>query len=1020
MIRWSADRPAIVWATSAAVLLAGGVALTRLPVATRPEVELPRLEISSAWPGAAPELVESYVTAPIEDAVQGVRGVHKVSSTSSDGYAELTVELEQNADVELARLNILERLELLRKDFPAGASPPAVSNYVPDDLREEPLLTYVVSGPYTPGALARIVDRDVKPTLDAVPGVSGTSRQGGAERMVTVTYDPARLQEMGLTPQALSDALGIARVVRPVGLERLGASEEAVVIKDQPTRIEDLNELPVRGNGGLTFRLGDLASVRMDEDAQGFFFRLNGQPAVALYVARQAGADAIKTAAAVRSAMASVARTLPVGVTLSLFNDTSEDLGHQLDDLFLRGAVAFAAVLLVLALALRQVRAVALVMGSAAVAIAATSLGLYVMHVPVNLLTLAGLGMGIGILVQNGVVVVERLRTEPDTPEGRARAGRRIAPAVLGSTLTTAIVLVPFLYLQGDTRAAFVPFAVAFALALGSSIVTALVMVPALGQGTRSHAARLPRFERVYARVLSFALRWRWVTIVLALATLGWLGWIFTTKVPKTSFGFWGDQRTTVSASLSFPRGSDPESLDRGMREFEAIAVGYPGVERVQASGTRDGGYMQVTFAKGADIGPLPYQLQDELTQRALLIGGAQVSVQGRGPGFSAGYGGGGFSSFRIKVLGYSYAGVEQLARDLKTRLERIPRVRSVDINAGSFYYGAEKSYTVTLTPDRDALARNGVTAVQFADAVAREVSGPVGADRITLGDEELELSLKAAGARERSLEELRAAPVPNAARAPVRVGDLSKVDEREGVSRIEREDQQYVRIVSYDFRGPDKLAQRTHEAFMKSVSVPPGYEVGDDVFDWGNDSSQQGLWLVFGVGILLVVLSVALVFDSLWATAMVMLDLPLALGGVAAAFWIAKASFTREAAVGVILVVGLAVNHSILLVDAALEKRRRGGETQGRGEGHSAPAPLRLSVRAVVSACRDRAGMIILVTATTLGSLIPLAIGSATNTLFGAIALATAGGVIASTIGAMLVLPPILLPLRRTRATAR
>ncbi|HEU4569045.1 MAG TPA: efflux RND transporter permease subunit, partial [Gemmatimonadales bacterium] len=706
--------------------------------------------------------------------------------------------------------------------------------------------------------------------------------------------------------------------------------------------------------------------------------------------------------------MAAVGKNLPVGVALSLFNDTSQELARQLDDLFLRGGIAFAAVLLVLVLALRQARAVALVMGSAAVAIGATSLGLYVMHVPVNLLTLAGLGMGIGILVQNGVVVVERLRTEPDTPDGRARAGRRIAPAVLGSTLTTAVVLVPFLYLQGDTRAAFVPFATAFALALGSSIVTALVMVPALGRGTRSHAARLPRFERVYARILSFALRWRWATIVLALAALGWLGWAFVLKVPKSSFGFWGDQPTTVGASLSFPRGSDPESLDRGMREFESIAVGFPGVERVETSGTRDGGFMQVTFAKGSDLGPLPYQLQDELTQRALLIGGAQVSVQGKGPGFSAGYGGGGFSSFRIKVLGYSYLGVEQLARDLKTRLERIPRVRSVDINAGGFGWGDEKSYVVTLTPDRDALARNGITAVQFAGSVAREVNGPVGADRITLGDEELVLSLKAAGARERSLDELRAAPVPNPAGAPVPVGALAKVAEREGVSRIEREDQQYVRVVGYDFRGPDKLAQRVHEAFMKSISVPPGYQVGDDVFDWQGDQSEHGLWLVFGVGILLVVLSVALVFDSVWATVMVMLDLPLALAGVAAAFWLAKASFTREAAVGVILVAGLAVNHSILLVDAALAKRRSGG------------ARARLSVRSIVSACRDRAGMIVLVTATTLASLIPLAIGSATNTLFGAIALATAGGVIASTLGAMLVLPPILLPLRRPPPRAR
>jgi hypothetical protein len=163
------------------------------------------------------------------------------------------------------------------------------------------------------------------------------------------------------------------------------------------------------------------------------------------------------------------------------------------------------------------------------------------------------------------------------------------------------------------------------------------------------------------------------------------LAWGFVKKVPRSSWSFYGDARTTLSARLSFPRGSDPESLDRGMREFEAIVVGVPGVEQVVTRGQPDGAYMNVVFEKQAGLGPLPYELQEKLTQRALLIGGAEVSVQGQGPGFYGGGGGGGMSSYRIKLLGYSFDGVEQLAMDLKRRLERIPRVRDVDINAASF-----------------------------------------------------------------------------------------------------------------------------------------------------------------------------------------------------------------------------------------------------------------------------------------------------------------------------------------------
>ncbi len=355
---------------------------------------------------------------------------------------------------------------------------------------------------------------------------------------------------------------------------------------------------------------------------------------------------------------------------------------------------------------------------------------------------------------------------------------------------------------------------------------------------------------------------------------------------------------------------------------------------------------------------------------------------------------------FRMRLKGFSFAGVEQLALDLKSRLERISRVQEVNINAGSFF-SRERAFEVTLEPDRAALARYGVTAADLAGAVAREVSGSAGQEEVDIDGEEFPVTVKTAGARERTLDELRNAFVPNPLSAPVQVGDLATVGERETLANINREDQQYVRILSYGFRGPAKLAQRTHDAFMASVAVPAGYSVEDLVFTFETDNSEQGLWLVFGLGIALVLLVVAMVFDSVWASAMVFLSLPLALAGVAAAFWIADAAFTREAAVGVILVIGLAVNQSILLVDAALERR----QARWHAEGSASLTGMQL-----LSACRDRGGMILLVTFTTLASLLPLAVGTDSDNLFGAIALATSGGVIAGTIGALFVLPAVLV----------
>jgi HAE1 family hydrophobic/amphiphilic exporter-1 len=1015
MISWASRRPAVIWAFAVALVLAGAVSFTRLPLATRTRIELPQLSVQTAWPGASPELIEAYITSPIEAALQPVRGVRKISSESGEGGrlgggntagSRIRIDLDPGVDVAMTRLAILERLELLRPELPLGVSPPRVTNYVPEELSEEPLLQYTVSGPYTPGTLARVMQEEVEPRLGTVEGVAGITSSGMAETGISVVYDATRLRQLGITPATLQSALAGAREVEALGFDQRGSLERPVVLRDQPGVVQDLERLPVRGPGGRVFLLGELAEVYPEEDTRGMFNRFNGQTAVTVSITRLAGSDAIQTAARVQEELARLQPALPPGIRFHLRSDESEELADQLRDLALRGSLAFGAVMLVLVLTLRSARAVGMVMGSAAVSIAGTALALYLLDIPANLLTLAGLGMGIGVLVQNGLIVVERLRSVPDTPEARAAAGRDILPAVAGSTLTTAVVLFPFLYLQGNARAAFVPFAAAFAIGLGWSVVASVVMIPAVGGNHGMRTGHWPRLARFYDRVLIRLLRWRYAVLVFALAGLGVLGWGFATRVERLSFGAFGTERTTISVFVSFPRGSDPESLDRAIREFEAIAVGREGVEQVQAQGYSGFARMEVRFSREAAYTPIPAMMQDELTQRAVLVGGATVSVFGRGQGFSSG-GVGGTTGFRIKLLGFSFDGVEQLARDLQRRLEQIPRVRNVNINAGSFWM-TERAMSVAIQPDRAALARAGVTATEFALAVAREVRGPQGGTRLELDGEEVVVTLKARGARERSLLELEDALVPNRAGAPVRVRDLARVDEREGLSMISREDQQYVRIVSYDFRGPARLAQRTHDGFMKSITVPPGYSVDDDRFAWQEDDSGRLLWLVFGAGLVLVILAVALVFNSAWAALVVFLSLPIALAGVAAIFWATGTPFGREAAVGLILVIGLAVNQTILLVDAALQ-RRAGGQADGR-------AVRRLTPRDILFAAHDRAGMVVMVTLVTMASLIPLAIGTDPDSLFGSIALATAGGTVAGTVGALVLMPVVLLGRRQSK----
>jgi multidrug efflux pump subunit AcrB len=1007
MIKWAASRPAVVWATSIVILLGGIVSFTRLALATRTTVELPRLTIGASWNGASAELVEMYVASPIESAIQGVRGVRKTRSSSSEGTAQITAELDPATDVQIARLSILERLEILVPEFPRGVTRPTVRNFVPQDLQEPTLFTLTVTGPYTAGALQKLADETLSPRLSAVSGVAGVSAFGGTDFSVTISYDGKLMRQLGVSPAAILQAVRDARLVQALGEEQRGVSEFEVTLRDQPNAVEELGELPVRGRGGRVFRLGELATVRPEEDAGGRFNRINGQPAITMDITRQPGADAIHTAAALRAAISELQPTLPPRVEVRIVNDESEELARQLDNLLLRGAIAFAAVILVIAVMLRDFRAVALVIGSAAVSIAGTAFGLYVFDIPANMLTLAGLAMGIGILVQNGLVVTERLGTVPDTREARADVAGRITPAVIGATLTTSVVLFPFLYLQGNARAAFMPFAAAFTMALGWSVLAAVVMIPALASGHRIHETSWRRSRRLYARMLFPVIRFRWITIALTTLMLVGLTWVFVKKVPRFAFGGFGfGQRTYVTASISFPRGSDPVTLDNAVREMEALAVGQPGVEQVRSrSNGITGAVMQVMFTREHELTAIPLEMEERLTQRAVFIGGASVRVSGQGPGFSSGYGSSSMASFRIRVMGYSFSGVELMASDLKERLERIPRVRNVDISTASGFM-REKATGVAIEPDRAALGRFGLTSADFSAAVAREMRGSVGAQLLEIGGDEIPVNIKALGANTRSLDELREALLATPDGGAVPIGAVSTVSERDLLSAIDREDQQYMRTVAYEFRGPNRLAQRTHDAFMKSVSTPPGYKVEEAGYGFFTpDNSEKGLWLVFAIGIILVILAVALVFDSIWATSIIFLSLPIALGGVIFAFWVMKAAFTREAAVGVILVIGLAVNQAILMTDAGLA-RRRNRETRG--------GPVGLGRVEALRAALDRAGMVILVTLTSMASLIPLAVGTSTQDIFGAIALSMAGGTVFGTLGALFVVPALLVGRRR------
>jgi len=382
------------------------------------------------------------------------------------------------------------------------------------------------------------------------------------------------------------------------------------------------------------------------------------------------------------------------------------------------------------------------------------------------------------------------------------------------------------------------------------------------------------------------------------------------------------------------------------------------------------------------------------------LFGGVEVRVYGYGPSF---YGGGASPpNYSIKILGYNYDAVRDIAADLARRLERFSRVRDVDINAGGRFFFDEKISEVVLILDRERLAAHGLSARDAVTQVRAAVGGRTGNEQIRVGGEEVGLELKLAGYRDLNMLDLAETLVlsPSSGDA-VRLVDLATIELRDVLNVILRENQQYQRTVRYEFRGPQKLGDRIRDAVIDATALPDGYTIeGQQDWSWSDDEREQ-IVVVWVVSLFLVFMVTAALFESLRQPLCVLFTIPLALVGVALMFFFREASFTREAYIGVIMMGGIVVNNAILLIDHVNQLRRREG--------------LRL-IDGVVRGTLERVRPILMTTATTVLGLLPLVIFSETanSNIWNALAYTLIGGLLASTFFVLTVTPAFYVLLER------
>jgi len=529
----------------------------------------------------------------------------------------------------------------------------------------------------------------------------------------------------------------------------------------------------------------------------------------------------------------------------------------------------------------------------------------------------------------------------------------------------------------------------------GLAVPALAARVPARGGPSPARRGTAP--ARAYRRAVAATVARPKTTVLAALLLFVGSGWLFREKVPRgPEWAAWGEQ-TFLAVRITLPRGAELDRTDAIARAFEERLAGLPEVDRFVTRVGPGSASVHVTFPESLETTLTPVVVKERLVAYGHRFGGADVRVYGFGPSF---YGGGGSPpAYSLKLLGYDYGRLERFADGLADRLEAFPRIRDVDRDASGFWYERDEEVEIVLAPDRERLAAYGIGVADLLDRATAATRGRVARDVVVLAGEEVDLDVRLAGAREADVAALANTIVTTDAGRPVRVGDVATIRPRRTLGRIVREDQQYQRIVAYEFRGPRKLGDRVRDAVLASTDLPPGYSIEAEPEWWETDEEDdRQIALVVALAVVFVFLTTGALFESLRAPLVVLAAVPLALVGVFLVWLVADRSFGREAWIGVVLMSGIVVNNAILVVD------RIGALRRGAG------GPALPLAEAAVEGTLDRVRPILMTTATTVLGLLPLVVfaGAGAATLWSALALATIGGLLASTLLVLVTIPAL------------